>query len=122
MDLEARYLAVADTYATERCRCAGDLPTCRREQQADWDEGGRACLDRAITADPSGFDAATSCLETARDSFVLCHAPFACGDIDGRKACVDSFDADGQKCLEMLSPTASGTLATCSPTTPDAGP
>lgn len=121
-DLEARFLAVADTYADERCRCAGDLAVCRREQRADWDEGGRACLRSVIELDPTGFEAATACLEGARDAFVTCHVPLSCDAIDARTDCADAFSDQGGSCLRMLGQNADVALATCMPKTPDAGP
>lgn len=120
--LEARFLAVADGYADERCRCAGDVAICRRDLRADWDEGGRACIDGAIAWDAPGFDAADGCLEAALVTFVSCHSAHTCDEVDPRIACADAFESEGRGCLAMMSTSASSRLAACSPTTPDAGP
>lgn len=117
-----RYTSVADRVGTERCRCAGDYDYCRLELQADWDVAGRACLADVIRLDGPGATLAVECLETAVSTFETCHSALACPAATNREECFGSWTSAGSACLTQMNESARVKLATCVPTSPDAGP
>lgn len=119
--LIARYLSVADAQGTVRCRCAGDVPLCRRQLEADWDANGQACLAQAIARDFPGFESGIACLETAVGILSGCDAPLVCASVGSRIACSDAYVGSGSSCLDGLTLSARAMLVACTPTTDDAG-